>query len=99
MRSLILIAGLMALGACTPPPPPTPQQVAARCDAEARSAAGPTGQVSVGVNSNRGVQSGLSIGVTDDFLRGRDPAVVHAECYQRLTGAGPMIPYSPALRR
>ena len=99
MRALALIAGLVALGACTPPPPPTPQQVAARCDQEARGAAGPTGQVALGVSSNRGLQSGISIGVTDDFLRGRDPAAVYAECYVRLTGAAPMIPYSPALRR
>ncbi|MFZ3583561.1 hypothetical protein ACOI1H_15500 [Loktanella sp. DJP18] len=99
MRPLILIAGLLALGACTPPPPPTPQQVAARCDEEARRAAGPTGQVAVGVSSGRGVQTGISIGVTDDYLRGRDPSTVHAECYVRLTGAAPMIPYSPALGR
>ncbi len=99
MRTLILIVGLVALGACTPPTPPSPQQVAAKCDAEARAASAPTGEVAVGISSSRGLQSGISIGVTDDFLRGRDPAVVYAECYQRLTGAAPMIPYSPALSR
>ena len=99
MRTLILLGGLLALGACTPPPPPTPQQVAAKCDAEARAAAAPTGQVAVGVSNTRGLQTGISIGVTDDFLRGRDPATVYGECYVRLTGAAPMIPYSPALSR
>ena len=96
MRAAIPIAGLLALGACAPQLPPTPQQVEARCSEAARGAAGPTGQVALGVSSNRGVQSGLSIGVTDDFLRGRDPATVYAECYIRLTGAAPMIPYAPA---
>lgn len=99
MRGPGLIAGLVVLAACTPPTPPTPQQVEARCSDEARAAAGPTGQVAVGVSNTRGVQTGISIGVTDDFLRGRDPAAVYAECYVRLSGAAPMFPYSPALSR
>ncbi|SEN05938.1 hypothetical protein SAMN04488003_108129 [Loktanella fryxellensis] len=99
MRGAAILTVLVLLAACGPQVPPSPQQVAARCDREARGAEGPTGQVAVGVSSNRGVQSGISIGVTDDFLRGRDPATVHAECYIRLTGAAPMIPYSPALAR
>ena len=99
MRALVLIAGVVAVAGCTPPPPPTPQQVETKCSQEARSAAGPTGQVALGVSNTRGVQSGISIGVTDDFLRGRDPATVYAECYVRLTGAAPLTPYAPALRR
>lgn len=99
MRALILTAGLLVMGACTPPPQLTPQQVEARCSQEARGAEGPTGQVALGISSNRGVQSGLSIGVTDDFLRGRDPATVYAECYVRLAGSVPASPYAPALRR
>ena len=96
MRALVLIAGLVASAGCTPPPPPTPQQAQAKCLDEARGAAGPTGQVALGVSNTRGLQTGISIGVTDDFLRGRDPATVYAECFVRLTGAAPTIPYAPA---
>ena len=99
MRALVLMAGLVALVGCTPPPPPTPQQAQARRLDEARGATGPTGHVAVGVSNTRGVQTGISIGVTDDFLRGRDPATVYSECYVRLTGTAPLTPYAPATGR
>ncbi|MFT6536052.1 MAG: hypothetical protein ACJAQU_000952 [Loktanella salsilacus] len=99
MRAFGLIAGLAVLAACTPPTPPTLQQVEAKCSQEARAAAGPTGQVTVGASSSNGLRSGISIGVTDDFLRGREPAVVYAECYTRLSGAAPLTPYSPTATR
>ena len=99
MRPAILIAGLVALGACTPSPPPTPQQVAARCDAQARAAAGPTGEALFGVTSGKGTVSRVAVNLSADYLTGRDPAAVYAECYSRLSGAAPTIPYAPALRR
>ncbi|MCB5200308.1 hypothetical protein SAMN05428995_101635 [Loktanella sp. DSM 29012] len=93
LRGISLIA-LSVLVACGPPAPLTIQQIEARCADQAASAAGPTGQVAIGVSSSRGVQTGIAIGVTDDFLRGRDPATVYAECYTRLSGAAPLTPYS-----
>ncbi|MBS1301350.1 hypothetical protein [Loktanella sp. SALINAS62] len=86
--------GLVALAACGPPLPPTIAQIEARCADQAAAAAGPTGQVSVGVSSAFGVQTGIAVGITDDFIRGRDPAVVYSECYTRLSGAAPLAPYS-----
>ncbi|WP_394153464.1 hypothetical protein [Loktanella salsilacus] len=99
MRAFGLIAGFAVLAACAPPTPPTLQQVEAKCSQEARAAAGPTGSIAVGASSSTGLRSGISIGVTDDFLRGRDPAVVYAECYTRLSGAAPLTPYSPTATR
>jgi hypothetical protein len=99
MRLTGLIVVLSVLAACGPPTLPIAQQVEAKCSQEARGAAGPTGQVAVGVSSSNGLRSGISIGVTDDFLRGHDPAVVYAACYIRLTGAAPLTPYSPTVTR
>ena len=85
MRALALLP-FAALIACGPPAPPTPAQIEAQCQDRAAAAAAPTGQVAVGVSNTRGVQTGISLGVSGDFLRGRDPAEVYADCYNRLTG-------------
>ena len=98
MRGLALLTAGAVLAGCAPAAPPTARQVEAACVREARGAAAPTGQVAVGLSNNRGLQSGISIGVTDDFLRGRDPAAVYAECYQRNLGVLPQTPYTPAVR-
>jgi hypothetical protein len=99
MRLTGLIVVLAVLGAGGPPTQPQAQHGEAQSSQEARGAAGPTGQVAVGVSSSNGLRSGISIGVTDDFLRGHDPAVVYAACYIRLTGAAPLTPYSPTVTR
>ena len=95
MRYALLALGLLA--ACGPPRPLTPFEVEARCQERASRAAAPTGSVAVGVSSNRGVQTGISIGITDDFIRGRDPALVYAECYTELTGSAPLARPDPAM--
>ncbi|SHE90815.1 hypothetical protein SAMN05444339_102420 [Loktanella atrilutea] len=98
MRGLVLIVLLAGTAACGPRIPPTQAQVEARCAQEARAARGPTGEAAIGVGTGRGVRSRLEIDLTTDFLRGKDPATVYAQCFSRLSGAAPMIPYSPALQ-
>lgn len=90
MRRLVLLCGLLA--ACGEAPPPDPREVAARCADQARAALGPTGSVSVGVNSNTGVSTGVSIGVTGDFLAGRTPEEVYERCWRSRIGGAPTIP-------
>jgi hypothetical protein len=99
MRLTGLIVVLSVLAACGAPTRPSAPQVGGKSRPEARGAAGPAGQVAVGGYSSNGLRSGISIGVTDDFLRGHDPAVVYAACYIRLTGAAPLTPYSPTVTR
>ncbi len=94
MKALALIPVLVLAGCDLPPP--DPEAVARQCEDRARAAQGPTGEVTVGVNSNSGVSSSVSVGITSDYIRGRDPNRVYAECVQRRTGAAPIRP--PNLR-
>ena len=82
---LLLTSGLAACG------PMSPELAAQQCQDRARAATGPTGSVSIGV-SNRGPVLGAEIGITDDYLRGRDPYVVYDECVRQKTGQGPVRP-------
>ncbi len=87
-RALILL-GLLA--ACNVPPP-SPEEVAQICEEQARAAQGPTGRVSVGVNNRTGSYVSGEIGVTGDFLAGRDPQEVYSRCVMRRTGNAPYRP-------
>lgn len=98
MRRAALIPTICLIGvaaACTPPPV-DPARVAAQCEERARAAAGPTGSVTVGANSRTGAYSGFEVGITSDYLAGRDPAEVYAQCYFARTGSYPATP--PSLR-
>lgn len=86
---------LLALAACDLPPP-DPARVAAQCEARARAAQGPTGQVAVGTNSRTGGFGRVAVGISSDFLTGRDPVEVYNECVMSRTGAAPIRP--PVLR-
>ncbi len=92
MRFAVL---LLALAACTPVPV-SPERAAEICEDKARAAQGPTGRVSVGTNSRTGGFGGVEIGVSSDFITGRDPLEVYAQCVFDRTGAAPIRP--PVLR-
>lgn len=66
------------------------------CEKRARAAQGPTGSVTVGVNSNSGGFTRTEIGLSSDFLTGRDPMAVYQECVYQRTGQAPIRP--PILR-
>ncbi len=92
-----ILAGMLALlvvAGCTPVPV-DPERVARECEERARAAMGPTGSVTIGVNSRSGPSVGASIGVTGDFLAGRDPMQVYESCVFQRTGQAPIRP--PAL--
>lgn len=89
MRILLpLTAALLALGACIPV---SPQLAARQCEERARQADGPFGEVQVGIGSG-GARSRVELGVTSDFLRGRDPYEVYDTCVREKTGQGPIRP-------
>ena len=79
----------LALTACGPM---SPERAADMCEDRARAAAGPTGEVGVGISSRDGVIGRLEIGVTSDYLRGRDPFEVYDSCVREKTGQGPIRP-------
>ena len=91
LACLLALAGLTA--GCAPP---TPEQVAARCEERARAAQAPEVDLRIGANSDSGGFASASIGLSADFLRGRDPLEVYETCVMELTGAPPIRP--PRLR-
>ena len=86
---------LLALAACTPPML-SPEGAAEVCEARARAAQAPTANVTVGTNSNSGTFSSLAVGVSSDFVAGRDPVAVYEECVYQRSGQPPYRP--PVLR-
>ena len=95
MRIIWISLGLLAVAACDPVPV-SPERVAQICEAQARAAQGPTGGVTIGVNSNSGAFTNAEIGISADYLAGRDPVEVYTQCVIRRSGAGPIRP--PRLR-
>lgn len=88
-RILILALSLAALAACAPV---SPERAAEICEERARAAAGPTGEVGIGISSDGEVSPKLEIGITSDYLMGRDPYLVYEECVRQMTGQGPIRP-------
>jgi hypothetical protein len=62
-------------------------------------AQGPTGHLTLGVNSSTGGYVGGSIGVSSDYLRGADPMLVYERCVVDLTWTGPDPTAGPALMK
>lgn len=87
--------GLLALSACEAPLM-SPERAAEVCEERARAAQGPTGSVTFGVNSRTGNYAGAEIGLSSDYLTGRDPLAVYEECVYQRSGQGPVRP--PRLR-
>ncbi|SHJ24386.1 hypothetical protein SAMN04488012_106100 [Palleronia salina] len=81
------IISLAGLAACGPMSPEAAQRV---CADRARAAAGPTGTVGIGVGSG-GVATDLEIGISSDFIRGRDPQAVYDDCMARRTQVGATV--------
>ena len=85
----LLAVGLAVTAACTPVYESyTRIEAIEFCQQKAREAAGPTGEATVGVNSRTGPNFGLSINLSDDYLRGRDPAQVYEQCMTNLAARG-----------
>lgn len=95
-RSLLLLPAAAALLAACEPVPMSPERAAALCEERARAAQGPTGSVTIGANSEEGPFAGAEIGLSADYLSGRDPLEVYERCVIDRTGALPIRP--PRLR-
>ena len=80
---------ICTLSACGPM---SPEAAARACEERARAATGPTGEVGVGITSRGKVESDWEVGVTSDFLYGRDPYQVYEDCVRQKSGQGPIRP-------
>ena len=88
-KATIPLATLAVLAACGPM---SPERAADLCADEARKAAGPTGEIGIGVNSGGDVTNRIEIGISSDFLLGKDPQLVYEDCVRRKTGQAPIRP-------
>lgn len=88
LMRFVAVLCLMVLSACATKVDPA--RAADRCEERARWAQGPTGGMTVGVNSKSGAFVDAEIGISSDFLRGADPNVLYDRCVIELTGEGPI---------
>ena len=88
MKPFLVMAALCVLTACGPM---SPERAADVCEDRANAAVAPTGEIGVGVG-NRGAGGNFEIGVTSDYIRGRDPYEVYESCVRAKTGQGPIRP-------
>jgi len=86
--------GFVMLAACATTV--TSERAADLCEARARDAQAPTGGVTLGSNSKTGGFASVELGVSSDFIAGRDPIEVYETCVFDRTGAAPIRP--PQLR-
>lgn len=87
MRRFVFLS-VLAVSACGPM---SPERAADLCEDRARAATGPTGEIGIGVGSN-GASSSIEVGITSDYIRGRDPQIVYEQCVREKTGQGPICP-------
>ncbi|MFD1797486.1 hypothetical protein FQV27_11990 [Paracoccus aurantiacus] len=84
-----LLIGPVALAACGPIPVEQAERI---CMDDAYHAVAPRGTVGVGVGSGGRAYGSVELSVTSDYVMGRDPAQVYAQCVQRRSGQPPSQP-------
>ena len=90
MKQLLVLPVFLALTACGPVPL---VQAEAECRSRADQAAAPSGSVGVTFSSDGSVETNLSVGVTSDYLNGRNPSEVYNQCVLARSGQPPARPY------
>jgi hypothetical protein len=80
---------LLPLSGCGPVPLEVAEQ---QCLEQANAATGPSGSMSIAVDNHGNVSTGLTLGLSTDYLAGRDPAQVYADCVYRASGQYPRQP-------
>ena len=85
---VLALTPLFPLAACGPVPL---EQAEQQCLEQARAAMGPTGSASVAIDSHGNVATGFTLGISSDYLLGRDPQKVYDECVYRMSGQMPTV--------
>ena len=83
-----ILGALGLLVACGPIPLRSAEAI---CFDRARLAAAPRGEVRIGV-SNGKPAGGVSVGVTSDYILGRDQSAVNDQCVLQKSGQMPSLP-------
>jgi major membrane immunogen (membrane-anchored lipoprotein) len=84
---------LVLLSACGPVSVAEAEQ---QCFARAYDASGPHGEVAVGIADGKSVGR-VELGISSDYLMGRDPSAVYDQCVYQKSGQPPRQPlYSRA---
>ena len=65
-----------------------------QCIEPAQLAQHPRGSVGITADSHGNVGTSISIGISADYLAGRDPDQVFASCVQNRSGQPPILPFS-----
>ena len=85
----MLVPALLGLAACAPLPVDRAERI---CLDSARDATGPRTEMGIGVGSH-GYRGGyVQVGVSSDYITGRDPSQVFQECVRRRSGQMPTVP-------
>ncbi|MBT8409479.1 MAG: hypothetical protein KJN93_07630, partial [Alphaproteobacteria bacterium] len=84
-----VFVALTTLAACGPV---SPERAADMCEDRANAAVGPTGELGIGINNKGDTSGSFEIGITSDYIQGRDPYQVYEECVRQKTGQGPIRP-------
>ncbi len=79
---------LLLLAACGPIPVADAERI---CLDRARDAAGPRGEVAMGVSGGKAV-SRVRVDISTDYLSGRDPSAVYDQCVLQKSGQPPRRP-------
>lgn len=85
----VLAPAVLGLAACSPMPVTQAERI---CLDDARAARAPQGELGLGVGSGGFRGAHLSIGVSSDFITGRDPSEVFNTCVMRRAGQMPTRP-------
>lgn len=88
-RTAAVLICVTTLAACGPV---SPERAADMCEDRARAATGPTGEVGVGINNKGRTSGSFEIGITSDYIQGRDPYEVYESCVRQKSGQGPIRP-------
>lgn len=92
MKALFLTGlGLLTLTACGPVPVDVAMQ---QCVEPAQLAQRPRGSVGITADNHGNVGTSLTIGISTDYLQGRDPNQVFASCVRARSGQEPLYPFS-----
>ena len=94
MRALALLPVACLLAACETGPIPV-EQAERQCAERAWNATRPQSSVGIGVGTDghrTWTGAGISIGVSSDYLQGRDPNEVYTSCVVQRSGQYPTRP-------
>ncbi|MDZ4136319.1 MAG: hypothetical protein U1D06_12120 [Paracoccaceae bacterium] len=86
MRAALLLLPLAACG-------PVPLYMAEdQCFEQARLAQQPRGEIALGIGSDGSSRARVKLGISSDYIMGRDPSAVYDSCVYQKSGQPPSRP-------